>query len=387
MIKVKKQNRAFIITAVLSIAAIFCSVFYMSGNVTAASNSAIEDLENKLAQNDQKILSLEKDIKAKSADINKQVTEKNKIDEELGLVGDNIETADRLISEYINEIAVTEKRISDLELETDRKFTELRQLIKLTYEQGEMSYLEFLFDSKNFGEFLSGTETTSKILDYQKQVMEDLKNKLADLETEKEGFKLLKDKQNSVLQTLEARKSEYENLSVKNAAYISSLKNDRTTLENERVKAEEEKSKLNARIEEELEKLAKQNAVYIGGSMIWPLDTAYQRISSGYGKRWNEFHLGLDIPADYGSDIYATNGGKVIHAEYHYSYGNYVLIDHGGGIATLYAHASKLKVSVGDTIKQGDVIALVGSTGYSTGNHLHYEIRVNGVAVDPSTYK
>jgi murein DD-endopeptidase MepM/ murein hydrolase activator NlpD len=115
-------------------------------------------------------------------------------------------------------------------------------------------------------------------------------------------------------------------------------------------------------------------------------ETQYNRISSDYGYRGSEFHLGIDIPAAYGSNVYAANGGKVIKATYHYSYGNYILIDHGGGQATLYAHNSKLLVSEGDTVSKGDVIALAGSTGASTGNHIHFEVRINGVTTDPKKY-
>lgn len=99
-----------------------------------------------------------------------------------------------------------------------------------------------------------------------------------------------------------------------------------------------------------------------------------------------EFHMGIDIPAAKNTPIYASNGGKVITAKFHYSYGNYVVIDHGGGKSTLYAHANSLNVKQGDTVKQGDVIAYVGNTGNSFGCHVHFEVRINGKHTNPLGY-
>ena len=113
-------------------------------------------------------------------------------------------------------------------------------------------------------------------------------------------------------------------------------------------------------------------------------DWGYRTISSlGYN---NKFHYGIDIPAYRGTDIYASKAGKVLIAKYHSSYGNYILLDHGNGYNTLYAHASKLYVKAGEYVEQGQVIAAVGTTGTSTGNHLHFEVRINGEKVDPMKY-
>ena len=125
--------------------------------------------------------------------------------------------------------------------------------------------------------------------------------------------------------------------------------------------------------------------------MAWPAPQ-YTRISSYFagridpitGKKSN--HGGLDLAAPGGSPILAANSGTVIIAGYHYSYGNYVVIDHGGGVSTLYGHSSKLLVSRGQKVSRGQQIAKVGTTGRSTGNHLHFEVRINGQRVDPLPY-
>ncbi|MCL1857932.1 MAG: class B sortase [Oscillospiraceae bacterium] len=135
---------------------------------------------------------------------------------------------------------------------------------------------------------------------------------------------------------------------------------------------------------------------YIGGKMLWPLDREFNIISSGFGSRISpvtgqtEFHNGYDIPADYGTDIYAANGGTVLISTYNKIYGNYIVISHGGGITTLYAHASALMKKAGDKVNKGDIIAQVGSTGYSTGNHLYFEYDELGIpqplAIDDLDY-
>ncbi len=389
MVKIKIRNIAFTSVSILCIAfLILCSLNMNDKPFYAAQkNSAIKTLEDKLSKIEDKISELDNQIKKQKADITNEINEKENIDKKLGLVKESIDAANDLILEYNNQITQKEKEISDKEIEIENKYNELIMMIKITYEQGDTSYLEFLLNSKNFSDFLGSTEIISNLLDYQKQVMEELNQKLETLNDEKEKIEILRNSENNTKNNLELQKKEYNALSIQSSNYIASLQSKKISLENEKNKSLAEIEKLNAQLEEELEKLAKQNTVYIGGSMIWPLDDTYKRVSSGYGYRGNEFHLGIDVPADYGSNIYAANSGKVIHAEKHYSYGYYVLIDHGGGIATLYAHASKLLVSVGDTVKQGDIIAEVGSTGYSTGNHLHFEIRKDGKTVDPTSYK
>ena len=130
---------------------------------------------------------------------------------------------------------------------------------------------------------------------------------------------------------------------------------------------------------------------YIGGELEWPVP-GYTRITSKYEMRVHpitgqyKLHTGVDIAAPIGSDFIAVNDGIVIKAEMNAAYGNMVIIDHGGGISTLYAHGSEILVQVGQTVKRKDAVLKVGSTGYSTGPHAHFEVRINGITTDPLPY-
>ncbi|MBQ4055462.1 MAG: M23 family metallopeptidase, partial [Clostridia bacterium] len=214
-------------------------------------------------------------------------------------------------------------------------------------------------------------------------------------------LKLLEDERVILTNTLEEQKSLEESLSVKKVdlegqkadadKYIKQLEADEKAYAAEYEKAKAAEKEANNQIEKLLaERQKSENQQYWGGEFIWPVPKNITRISSYFGWRilWgrSDYHLGIDIPAAAGTDIYASNGGTVVTATWHYSYGYYVLIDHGGGFATLYAHNSRLLVKAGDVVEQGDVIAKMGTTGSSSGNHLHFEVRKNGKVQNPLNY-
>ncbi|MBQ3125703.1 MAG: peptidoglycan DD-metalloendopeptidase family protein, partial [Clostridia bacterium] len=190
---------------------------------------------------------------------------------------------------------------------------------------------------------------------------------------------------------LEETKAELDKQQSDNQSYLASLSTTIAADSAAQQKLTAEENKVNEEMEAYIRELqAKANAAYVGGEFRWPVDVSWKRISSYFGWRvlWgvNDYHRGIDIPANAWSNIYASNGGTVIKAEYHWSYGNYVIIDHGGGKSTLYAHANQLNVKVGQKVNQGDIIAKVGTTGNSSGNHLHFEVRLNGECKNPLDY-
>lgn len=390
----KRSKKALITITTLLICVSMTLTALPNGVITmsaasASDDSTVQSLENKIENVERKLEELESKKASTSSELSNEIQEKQYIDSKLSLVGESIDLAEDLISSYDIQIQNKLSEIDEMEAYIANRYKQFEQWIKAFYEYGEMSYIEMILDNGDFNDMLSTAEYISALIEYQNLIMAGLEDKFLTLKQQKEGLEVLQTEQLRTRATLADQKSNYESLAQESASYIQTLRSDQAYYEAEYQKALEEEEKLNKDLEDELARIALQNAIYIGGEYIWPVDKIYTRITSPYGWRsfnGGEFHLGIDIPVAYGANIYAANGGKVIKAENHYSYGNYVLIDHGGGQATLYAHNSKLLVSVGDTVSQGDVIALGGSTGYSTGNHCHFEVRINGVTTDPMGY-
>ena len=303
------------------------------------------------------------------------------------------------ISEKEGEIAVKEGEIADKTEEISGTRNRFLSLIRAQYESDETNILSVVVGADSIADLLSRIEYVSSILSYnsklllkykgEKQELEDMK---AVLESAKSDLESDYTKQSEYMDTLEKEKSDLEAQKAGKDSYIKTLKMSEKEIQAEydaKVKAEQEE---NARLEKLLRELAAKNKTeYVGGKFIWPVDISIKRISSDYGwrsyyykgRKVTDFHMGIDIPAATGTDIYAVQDGEVILATKHSSYGNYMIVDHGGGITTLYAHCSKLLKKVGDKVEQGDHIAEMGSTGQSTGSHLHIEVRVNGKHQDP----
>lgn len=388
--KIKKRVISACIAAALSLSMLGNGAFF-AVSASAATDASVSALETKL----QNIKKQKKDALAKinTAKSNKaKATEyKSYIDEQINLTNDEMDTIEELISELDNQISEKNTSISETEEKIDSEYDNFRQIMRLSYEEGDAGYLEMVLGASDFYDFLVRVDRITALLDYCSGLLSSFRDDKARLETDREQLEEAKESQLTYKADLEERQSELEKLQDENEKYLTSLKNDisaYTSTYNSYAKAE-------AEIDAELEKLlkelqAKENKDYVGGEFNWPLPLSWKSISSGYGYRTlngvREFHRGIDIPATKNTPIYASNGGKVVTATFHYSYGNYVMIDHGGGKATLYAHANKLNVKAGDTVKQGDVIAYVGTTGNSYGNHLHFEVRINGAHQNPLNY-
>jgi len=254
------------------------------------------------------------------------------------------------------------------------------------YENLDKSYVETLVESKSISDFFERFELISRISKKDKEMMDLLYVAKKDSEEKKqsmEGMKLEKQKQaGESLQTLDVLKVSRSNVE-------DQIKQISSTM-NELDRQEDEITKQSQELEGQIRGLQK-GAKYAGGSMLWPSPNCRQ-VSSPYGMRFHpitkkyQMHTGIDIPASYGATTVAANSGTVIYAGWQTGYGYTVIIDHGGGISTLYAHSSKLLVSVGMHVDAGQAIARVGSTGLSTGPHLHFEVRRNGMTTDPLGY-
>ncbi|MDD5603008.1 MAG: peptidoglycan DD-metalloendopeptidase family protein [Eubacteriales bacterium] len=292
-----------------------------------------------------------------------------------------INDMDARITDLDQTIAVTQNDYED-------KLKKFKTRLKSMYQNDNRSYVAVLMESQDVGDFFQRLEYMVRFAKEDKRIMQAITDLKADLEMKK-----------ALLAEEKARK---ENLANQQLAYISQLSATQayidvtirqTSAEYDYWRRQEDAFASQA---QEWSRLilsyqGKDTVYYAGGGMIWPAP-GYTFISSDYGMRPHpilgvyKMHTGIDINAPWGASIVAANDGIVIFSGYQSGYGNVIIIDHGGGIATLYAHCSSLLVWAGAIVDKGMLIAKAGSTGLSTGPHLHFEVRYNGQMVDPKNY-
>lgn len=340
------------------------------------------DLENVINESNTQIGFIQSDLSnlvIEISEINQKICDKQ-------LEVETLQAQEKEILLYI-EKAEKELDISNKRYEKQKELLEKR-LIAM-YEMGENSYLELLLNSKSVTEFFSNYYLISELSESDNELLETV-------EAERKYNKKLKESLETKREVLVASRETREKIAISltNMSVIKNNKIQQLTEEELQLQQQiEEYQKQITEIEKEIRILAIANVSerYVGGTMAWPTP-GYTRITSPFGMRTHpitgvfKLHTGVDIGAPYGANFIAANDGLVTYAGENRAYGKMVIIDHGGGITTLYAHGSEILVNVGDTVYQGTPVLKVGSTGYSTGPHAHFEVRVNGDYVQPLDY-
>jgi len=276
--------------------------------------------------------------------------------------------------------------LKDLEDRLDEQNDNLLARLRAMYMNGSISALDVLLGSSSISDFMTNIDRIQLIYESDIEVMESLEEQYKILDTHRQ---YMADLQAELVAEREKEASKKEALK-QNQNLVSKKKSE---VEQDIKLLEQfiaEQQKEADRLIEEILKM-QSGGEYIGGKMLWPVP-GVKRVTSEFGSRIHPIlktrtmHTGIDIGAPTGTKVVAANAGRVMMAGWNDSYGNLVMIDHGGGIVTLYAHNSSLLVKTGDIVMPGDQIAKIGSTGMSTGPHLHFEVRVNGVYVDPRKY-
>ncbi len=388
----KKKFITTLLAFILCVTSVF--VFVPQNKVEAAidtSKEAETALKDKIAALQKEQKDLKAKLEAAENNIEEQQNKKQYLDSLISSTESEIETATALIAEYESKIVTKNAEIEAMEADIEDNYNDMMGRLRFSYEQGTASYLELILDSESMTDFLSSMDRVRSIMDFDKSLMDELAAQLKLLEDERTILTNTLEEQKTLEASLSTKKIDLEDQKKKADQYITQLQADEKAYAAEYEKAKKAEKEANNQIEKLLaERQKSENQQYWGGDFIWPVPKNITRISSYFGWRilWgrSDYHLGIDIPAASGTDIYASNGGTVVTATWHYSYGYYVLIDHGGGYATLYAHNSRLLVKAGDKVEQGDVIAKMGTTGSSSGNHLHFEVRVNGKVQNPLNY-
>lgn len=318
------------------------------------------------------------------------VAEYNALDEQINQTEQEINILETQIEQTKEDIIAKEEELKQAEIE----YAEYQELFlkraRIMYENSAIDYIEILFGAEDFSDFLSKMEMISQLMKYDRDIIDKMeKTKQRILDTKKELEENLKRQEESVA-GLEERRLSLDDALNKKQQMINELQKDTEKYKAIYEAAEEAEAALIRQHRNALS-YSSNPVKYTGGKFTWPVPGS-QRITSYYGWRIHpvyktkKFHTGIDIGAGYGLDIVAAADGVVTLATTNGGYGKCIIINHGSGITSLYGHCSTLLVSVGDKVTRGEVIAKVGSTGVSTGPHLHFEVRQNSSTTDPLGY-
>ncbi len=354
------------------------------------------EMKEQLQSNLTDIKKVKEELEASKQDLAEYV---ERLDGELESIQAKIADLKGKIEDKEGEIVLTQGELEEAIQDQERQYEAMKERIKFMYEKGDNLYMELIFSSQSFGDMLNKAEYIEMLSSYDRKMLDryvetrelielykqQLEEERAYLEDAKAGVESEEASLNSLIDekkvAIEQVSNDIDNKEAAIAEYEAYIKEQNETI-----------AMLEKVVAEEKAKLAEESRIrYDGGMFQWPAPS-YTAISSDYGNRQHptlgveRFHNGLDMAAPGGSPILAAYDGKVVAADYSGSMGNYLMVDHGDGLYTIYMHASALYASKGDFVVKGQNIAAVGSTGRSTGNHLHFSVRLNGSYVSPWNY-
>lgn len=368
------------------------SLCLLGGTVFAAN---IDDLQDQKKE-------IDSQIKDKQSDLEDNKSSQNQAQAQLDTINASLDTVQSEITRLYGELAVAEDNLAKQQDEYDRIKAQLEQSqidlqtrVSAIYKNGDVSYLDVLFSSENIQDFISGFIFLSKIVEQDQKIIDSIQENKVLAE---EKLNELERTRNDILalqQQKEAEEAEYAKQAEAKVALLDQLESEQAALEKEIDEMAAQSNSIASEINSYFSTLSADDPGYTytgSGVFTWPLSIS-GTLTSNYGYRIHpisgkrKMHTGLDLAAPAGTPVLAAESGTVIAVKIlSTGYGHHVIISHGSNLATLYAHMSSINVSVGQTVSRGQQIGGVGTTGASTGNHLHFEVRVNGSHVSPWGY-
>ena len=390
----KKTNKPVIkrtVSALLAAALTTAMAFATStAGPVYAGNASVQKYEEQIAALEAEQAELEEKIAGIEGEQEAAASRKEYLDSLANTVGQKIQASETLVAELDSQIKASEEAIKDFEASIAETTERIKERMVLNQESGQGSLVEVLIGTGNIKEFLSNFERLSDMLEYDRENLEKYKEQKAAMEQQVKDLKASKELQEQTLKALENDRAESERLAEEAASYWNDLQSDKAEYQKQYAAAKAAEQALDNELSAMLREISQQNSsqVTANGEFMWPLPVGQGYISCYYGDSDPNGapHYAVDCAIAGGTPIYASNDGYVVRAEGHWSYGNYIVLDHGNGKSTLYAHCSALAVSAGQSVAKGQVIGYVGTTGFSTGCHLHFEFRVNGTKVNPLGY-
>ncbi|MBE5887002.1 MAG: peptidase M23 [Lachnospiraceae bacterium] len=355
---------------------------------------AAEDEKDALSSSLSDVEAIKAELEQSKADLTSYVAQ---LDAQVAEIEANIESLTTQIAEKEEEIEETKEELAEAEADEAEQYEAMKNRIQSLYEQGDTYYLEMLASSGSFADFLNKLDYIEQLSKYDNNMLIEYQGIVEYVSLCKEQLEVEQEVLNETKEAAEAEQLVLEDLISDKQEEILAYEADISQKEVVIAAYEEEIAAQTAIIEELEASVAADREslwgerVYNGGLFCWPAPS-YTRISDDYGYRQHpilnvqQFHTGVDMAAPGGTPILAAYDGVVVQAAYNSSMGNYVMIDHGSELYTIYMHAQKLMVSAGEEVSRGEQIATVGTTGRSTGNHLHFSVRLNGSYVSPWGY-
>ena len=397
----KKKMKKFFAFAMALVMTMSVMLSCLSVSAFAVTQSKIDSLKSQKSQLASQKNSLQSTINSLQGQQNDQIALKNALDEKNAITVKQILNLNEQIELHTQLIEQKTKEVDEAQKVADAQLEKYKVRVRAMEESGRYNYFEVLFGASSIGEFLSLIDDIGDIMRSDKELEDAYRQSVADLKAVKTEYEQAKAEMEDSKTELETLKAQQEKDIAEAASVIASLQGDISSNSSLLSQLSEQEKQLNADIQKKVDELNKQQEANKGnngsgstvgtGNLVWPSYCTY--ITSRQGPRTHPItgeyrnHGGTDIGASYGSAIYAADSGTVVRSAdgWNGGWGNYVMIDHGNGMQTLYAHMSSRAVSVGQTVSRGQTIGYVGSTGMSTGAHLHFEMYINGSRIDPQT--
>lgn len=387
------------IAAALMALAVICTAVLLPQPVSAVTQSDIDALKGDASDLTSQKKALEAKLASLSDDKAEVMKKKELLDQQIAVQVKEISNVESQISTYADLISQTQAELADAQAREAAQYELFCRRVRAMEEEGTVSYWSVLFKADSFTDLLDRLDAVNEIMDADQAVIDQLKALQDEISEKEASLKSSKADAEAAKTDLESKKSALDTQRKQANQLIQQLGANEDETEAAIDGLAEEEEAIQKRIQELSRKLAEEQAAANGGQVsnaalggyIWPVDSHY--ITSTFGGRaspggiGSTNHKGVDIGrVGYSTTVHAAKAGTVIVAQRSSSYGNYVVISHGSGNTTLYGHMSSLKVSAGTYVNQGDAIGITGSTGNSTGPHLHFEISENGVRINPLKY-
>lgn len=379
-----------IITAVALVMAILMIAGFLASalNIFAVTKAQVDALKTKVAEAGKRKNELKAQLSGLTNDLSALQKQISLLDSQIEAQQDEIDAQEELLGELTQMIADKTIELEESERQQAEQYAQLRSRLRYMVEHGTASSLSILLSSDSFSDFLNRYEIIRQISLRDENLFEQLKAIRDKVLTEKQELEdTKKDAEDTKLQ-MEANKAELETQMEAKRKQMDSIQLAQKNVKDAYAAMIETEDELMAQYKKAAAEYAAQST-YVGGTFMWPLPAGNNVVTCKYGMRTHpitgkrKLHTGVDLRASTGTKVYAANKGTVTTSGYSSAWGNYIIISHGGGITTLYAHMSKRSVSKDDKVKQGDIIGYSGNTGYSTAPHLHFEISKNGSTYNP----